>query len=124
MPQLDIGILVFELYLNFIFFWLLYIFLARWILPKIQKTLKLRKFKSKRLIFKYYIIKTKINLFLYLIKYIFNNKNFFLNKFFSEILTKFNLMNLLMYMKLYNLNYINLNYKTQLYINLIYTKLV
>lgn len=62
MPQLDIGIFFVEFFLNFFCFWLIYLLKAKKIFPSLNKSIKLRKYKIK-----------KINNFLFLY---FNNFNF------------------------------------------------
>jgi len=65
MPQLDIGIFFVEFFLNFFCFWLIYLLKAKKIFPSLNKSIKLRKYKIK-----------KINNFLFLY---FNNFNFLNN---------------------------------------------
>ena len=65
MPQLDIGIFFVEFVLNFFCFWLIYLLKAKKIFPSLNKSIKLRKYKIK-----------KINNFLFLY---FNNFNFLNN---------------------------------------------
>ena len=65
MPQLDIGIFFVEFFFNFFCFWLIYLLKAKKIFPSLNKSIKLRKYKIK-----------KINNFLFLY---FNNFNFLNN---------------------------------------------
>ena len=65
MPQLDIGIFFVEFVLNFFCFWFIYLLKVKKIFPSLNKSIKLRKYKIK-----------KINNFLFLY---FNNFNFLNN---------------------------------------------
>ena len=81
MPQLDIGIFFIEFFVNFFFFWIIYLIKAKKIFPFLNKSLKLKKFKIKK-------INNSINLnlfkFNFLNDYLKNKKNIlnfcFLNK--------------------------------------------
>ena len=49
MPQLDIGIFFVEFFFNFFCFWLIYLIKAKKIFPSINKSIKLRKYKVKKI---------------------------------------------------------------------------
>lgn len=49
MPQLDIGIFFVEFFFNFFCFWLIYLIKAKIIFPSLNKSLKLRKYKIKKI---------------------------------------------------------------------------
>jgi|688.fasta_scaffold1015920_2 hypothetical protein len=49
MPQLDIGIFFVEFFFNFFCFWLIYLIKAKIIFPSINKSIKLRKYKIKKI---------------------------------------------------------------------------
>jgi len=112
MPQLDLGISFLEFVVNAFCFWSLYIFKAKKVLPLLNKTLKLRKYKLK-------IIIEKMNSFENNFVFIKNNDkikkediNLFYNKLFEELKKKKNLINLVFISKYYNLfinNNLNIN---------------
>lgn len=119
MPQLDLGIYFFEFFFNFIFFWSLYFFNAKFIFPIINKSIKLREYKLKK--FDLSIFKVNFN---FLIDYTNLNKNLF-SQFYLILLNTFlikikflNNINLKFYYlkfnsifsKKYFLNYLNKNF--------------
>lgn len=91
MPQLDIGIFFVEFVLNFFCFWLIYLLKAKKIFPSLNKSIKLRKYKIK-----------KINNFLFLYFNNFNLLNNYLknNKIIFESLTLNNLNNYFLKLKI------------------------
>lgn len=90
MPQLDIGIFFVEFFFNFFCFWLIYLIKAKKIFPLINKSIKLRKYKIKK-------INNSLNLY-------FNNLNT-LNNF-----LKYN-KNIFEFLTLKNLNFYFLKLK-------------
>ena len=115
MPQLDIGVLFLELVLNFMFFWSLYIYYGKFVLPIINKALKLRYYKLKKITTKLYLFEKKI---IFIIKLNYNNLfnvNLLLNNFVMLINYKVNVVKLILLNKIYKfiLNYF------QIYINVI-----
>lgn len=116
MPQLDILILFRTGIENTIFYWLLYIFLTRFILSKINILFNLRKelinnyfYKDILLLANLYII--NINYILKIISKYINKNNININYIFilkSKIILNiqsiFSLNNLILNIKLYNLN--------------------
>ena len=91
MPQLDIGIFFFEFFLNFLFFWLIYLIKAKKIFPFLNKSIKLRKYKIK-----------KINNFLDLYLKNFNLLNNYLIK--NKIILNF------LFLKTFNIYFLKLNF--------------
>lgn len=93
MPQLDIGIYFVEFFLNFFFFWLIYLIKAKKIFPFLNRSIKLRKYKIKK-------INTFLNLYL--------NKFNFLNNYFKNnkiLIDSFYLKNLNIFFTKLNLIY-------------------
>lgn len=99
MPQLDLGIFYVEFFLNFIYFWLIYLFLSKNIFPFLNKSIKIRKYKIKKINiflnfygsnFSYLNLNLKnikffIDFFLFLnIKSLFSKLNFFIFLFFKH----------------------------------------
>ena len=101
MPQLDLGILFLELVLNFIFFWLIYIYYARYIFPLINKTIKLRKYKLKSIIKRLLLLESNILFIIKLNLSILLNNNFLLNKFVVLLKSKINNIKIIIFSKLY-----------------------
>lgn len=71
MPQLDIGIFFIEFFLNFFFFWLIYLIKAKKIFPFLNRSIKLRKYKIKKI---NNFLNLYLNNFNFLNNYIKNNK--------------------------------------------------
>ena len=104
MPQLDLGILFLELVLNFIFFWLIYIYYARYIFPLINKTIKLRKYKLKSILKRLLLLESNILFIIKLNLSILLNNNFLLNKFIILLKSKINNIKIIIFSKLYILS--------------------
>lgn len=71
MPQLDIGIFFVEFFLNFFFFWLIYLIKAKKIFPFLNRSIKLRKYKIKKI---NNFLNLYLNNFNFLNNYLKNNK--------------------------------------------------
>lgn len=74
MPQLDIGIFFVEFFLNFFCFWLIYLLKAKKIFPSLNKSIKLRKYKIKKI---NNYLSLYFNNFNFLNSYLQNNKIIF-----------------------------------------------
>ena len=101
MPQLDLGVLFSEFFLNSFFFWFIYLYNILLILPKINKILKLRMYKLKKISF---------DIVYYTENFIFFNKN--IKKKHESIDLFFNVLqkNLKNQLVLLNINNILFNY--------------
>jgi hypothetical protein len=87
MPQLDFGIFFVEIFFNFLFFWFLYFFFLRQIFPRLNKAIKLRRYKLKKLNSQFTIFQKNfifLNVFLQEQKIYVNNFLFNIN-FFSKL---------------------------------------
>jgi hypothetical protein len=75
MPQLDLGIFVLEIFINFLFFWYIYVYKAQYIFSYLMKIIKFRicKLKIYNIKIWYFIFKLSI-----IIKFKkLNNNNFY-----------------------------------------------
>ena len=110
MPQLDFGIFFIEFFLNFLCFWFIYIFKAKNIFPLLNKSIKLRKYKVKKIVIFLNSFSSKFNYLVIFFKNNENNLNTFYLQNLSSFLEKLDIFNLFVF-KFYFSLFLNKNIK-------------
>jgi hypothetical protein len=112
MPQLDIGIFFVEFFLNFFFFWLIYLIKAKKIFPFLNRSIKLRKYKIKKI---NNFLNLYLNNFNFLNNYLKNNKIILDSLFLKNLNIYFLKLNFIYFIVLKNYNNFFLNKNNKLF---------
>ena len=123
MPQLDFSIFFLQLFFNFLIFWFIYFFNSYKIFPFLNKVIKLKKYKIKKILKEFLIFESNIIFLVNFFKIKNNSNNILFFNFFNLSEFKIIFLNNSYLLNLYKLIFLNIiNSKKLIFLNFIINK--